>query len=96
MELLTLSHPFRRLEQALLKRIPAKSASMILLIALAQAATPAQDTQPRVQARAVGRVVRPVVATREEWEHLAPASRREIIRNDEFGRPVIIRLIEHE
>lgn len=69
---------------------------MFLLLVLAGAATSTATVGPEVQARAVVRVERPAVATQKEWERLPPARRRELVRKDELGRPVAIRVIEYE
>jgi hypothetical protein len=69
---------------------------MFVLLALAGAATSTATAEPSIRARAVIRVERAAVASRAEWERLPPARRRELVRKDELGRPIAIRVVEYE
>jgi hypothetical protein len=70
--------------------------AMLLLLALAEIAPSSPAVPVRVQATAAIRIERAGVATKTEWERLPPQRRRELIRTDELGRSIAIRLIEHE
>ena len=52
--------------------------------------------EPHVRARAMVRIERSAVANRTEWERLPSERRRELVRKDELGRPVVIRVVEYE
>jgi hypothetical protein len=69
---------------------------MLMLLALAQAATSGPVLRPRAPARAAVRIERAGVATKAEWDRLPAQHRRQLIRRDEFGRSIAIRVIEHE
>lgn len=67
---------------------------MLLLGLLAFAAEPA--TPVVRQARATVHIVSAVRASRDEWKRLPPQRRREVVRRDDDGRAVRLRLIENE
>ncbi|HEU5482849.1 MAG TPA: hypothetical protein VFU80_07160 [Sphingomicrobium sp.] len=68
---------------------------MLLLVAAVAIADP---SPPRLaaQARASVRIERPVKVNRKEWERLPQSSRREVIRRDGRGRPILLRLVEQQ
>ncbi|MCH8614853.1 hypothetical protein LZ016_01860 [Sphingomonas sp. SM33] len=68
---------------------------MLWLLVFAQA-VPSVPAPPRVQAKAAVRVMRADKVTAETWAKAGPAARRELLRTDEGGRPIVIRTIEHQ
>jgi len=68
---------------------------MLLLFASA-AITVSKPPAAQAQATATIRIERPAIASDKEWEHSPKASRREIIRRDERGQPMLLRVIEYQ
>jgi hypothetical protein len=68
---------------------------MFWLLFLADTATQSLTNEPP-PAKAVVRIERATAVSRESWSRAAPPERREIRRIDEQGRPIILRLIEHQ
>jgi hypothetical protein len=69
---------------------------MLLLIATtAVAAVPPPPRPAQVQARAIVRIMRPAIASSKAWELSPKGARKETIRRDERGEPVLLRLIEY-
>lgn len=67
---------------------------MITLLALAEMiAATAAPTQVR-QATATVRIERPARVTPETWHRASTAERREVLRRDESGRAILLRLID--
>ena len=69
---------------------------MLLLIASTTIATVSRPPATQAQATATIRIERPAIASDKEWEHSPKASRREIIRRDERGQPMLLRVIEYQ
>jgi len=70
---------------------------MLLLIAsTAVASVPPGPRPADVQARATIRILRPAIASRKGWDLSPKGSRKETIRRDEQGQPVLLRLIEYQ
>jgi hypothetical protein len=73
---------------------------MLLLLAIANLAATAPESQPKLQAqataRATVRIVTPVKIDKTIWERLPKSARREVIVRDERGQPVLLRLIENQ
>ena len=67
---------------------------MFLALVLAAATPP--TVQPRVEARATVRIVRPTVVNSGAWDRASPQRRRERIVRDERGAPTLLRFIEFE
>jgi hypothetical protein len=69
--------------------------AMLALLLLAEIAT-----RPTVASAAPAvasvRINRPAEASKAEWERTPRANRREIVRRDADGRPILVRVIEHE
>ena len=69
---------------------------MLLLFASAAITTVSKPPAAQAQATATIRIERPAIASDKEWEHSPKASRREIIRRDERGQPMLLRVIEYQ
>ena len=69
---------------------------MLLLIALAASASPPPPPVRVQEARATARIERSQRVTQETWTSAAEDQRREIIRRDEKGRLILLRLIENQ
>jgi len=70
---------------------------MLLFIANTAVATLSPPSaRAQAQATATIRIERPAIANSAEWDRAPRASRKEVIRRDERGRPVLLRLIEHQ
>jgi hypothetical protein len=69
---------------------------MIALIALGAAVIAAPRPQPRPQAIATVRILKPVSASEKDWLADTAAHRREIMVREKDGRLTAVRLIEHE
>lgn len=69
----------------------------ILLLPIAAIAATLEPVD-RAHARAIVtiRVERPAIANEKEWRISSPTSRREMIRLDEHGQPMLLRVIEYE
>jgi hypothetical protein len=70
----------------------------MLLVVIAAAAIAPMPPAPKASAQAQARVriERPAIVTREEWEKLPQSVRSEKIVRDEHGRPMLLRLKEHQ
>jgi hypothetical protein len=68
---------------------------MLLLVLGIAAAAPA-PVRPAVNATATVRIERPAVASREQWERLPKETRSEIVVRGGDGRPVLVRVIDHQ
>ena len=69
---------------------------MLLLFASAVITIVAKPPTAEARATATIRIERPAIASDKEWEHSPKASRREIIRRDERGQPMLLRVIEYQ
>ena len=69
---------------------------MLLLIATtAVAAVPSPPGPVQAQAKVIVRIVRPAIASSKAWDLSPKGARKETIRRDERGEPVLLRLIEY-
>jgi hypothetical protein len=68
---------------------------MLLLLLLADLVdqSPAPPERP---AQALVRIERSTMATHMKWTHPDGDQRREVHRIDENGKPIVLRLIEHQ
>jgi len=69
---------------------------MIALILLGAAVIVEPRPQPRPQAIATVRILRPLSASEKDWLSGSAAHRREIMVREKDGRLTAVRLIEHE
>jgi hypothetical protein len=70
---------------------------MFLLFAAAAVAIVSKPVaSATAQATATIRIERPAIASDKEWNQPAKASRREVVRRDERGRPMLLRVIEYQ
>jgi len=73
---------------------------MFLLIAsnamAAMTAPSPPPAQSHSQATATVRIERPAIANSKEWDRAPKAGRREIVRRDEGGQTVLLRLVEYQ
>jgi hypothetical protein len=70
---------------------------MFLLLAnTALAALPVTPARAEAQAIATIRIERPAIASSRAWEDSPKGSRREVIRRDERGQPLLLRLIDYQ
>lgn len=62
------------------------------------AATMSDAPHPKAEVRTSAsiRIERPATASREQWEKTPKSLRRETIIVDEQGRPLLVRIIDHE
>lgn len=70
---------------------------MLYVSAIATIVT-AFEHAPKIttQALAVIRIERPSIADPGQWESSAKESRRELIRRDEHGQPILLRVIDNQ
>ena len=70
---------------------------MLLLVLCAKLADQSPEPQPR-PAKALVRIERASAASEEAWSRLRAEGyeRREVRRVDDFGRPILLRLVEHQ
>lgn len=71
---------------------------MLLLLFGPNASLPPPPPRPQaeVQARATVRIERPATASSEQWAHVPRGARKEVIRRDERGNLVLIRIVDFE
>lgn len=67
---------------------------MLVLILVAQTAAP--PAKPQAPATATVRIERSIEVRSKTWIEAPSRQRREIRKADEFGRPVVLRLIEFQ
>jgi hypothetical protein len=68
----------------------------MLLLILSNAAAAPVPVRPAVNATATVRIERPAVASREQWERLPKEARSEIVVRGGDGRPLLVRVIDHQ
>jgi hypothetical protein len=70
---------------------------MLLLFTSAAIATAfSSPVRAEMQATATIRIERPAIANDKAWDQSPKASRREIIRRDERGQPLLLRVVEYQ
>jgi hypothetical protein len=69
---------------------------MLLLFAIVLDVAATDDRPKQAQAMATIRVERPAIANETEWRQPSTVSRREIIRRDERGQLMLLRITEFE
>jgi hypothetical protein len=67
---------------------------MLVVAALSAIVAPPPHPKLRSVATAIVRIERPVAAGAGQWEASPAHLRREVVRVDENGRPVLLRLVE--
>lgn len=70
--------------------------SLLFAIALDVAAIHDPPARAQPQAMVIIRVERPAIASEKEWAQTSIASRREIVRRDERGQLMLLRITEFE
>ena len=69
---------------------------MLVLLLPSVASLVATEPPAHAQGTVTIRVERPAIASENEWQRPSPGARREIIRLDERGRPMLLRVLEFE
>jgi len=67
---------------------------MLLAIIAAIASSPTLPADG--QARAAVRIERPAVGAADQWKNAAPSARRQIVRADEKGNLIVMRIVDYQ